>query len=181
MINYSLFLIFLLSFAFFYLFLGLWASRTVHTIKNYFLADRNLSIFQLTFALIASQLGSGMILGTACRAYSCGVLGILYTMGMSLGFVILGCGLASRMRELNITTTAEIFETHYKSISLKLFALLLSIISLWGILVAQIVASRTLFTGLNISNDYVLIGCWILVIFYTMLGGLHSIIMVDIA
>lgn len=181
MINVQLFGIFLLGFAFIYFMIGLWAARSVTTLQNYFLANRNLSIFQLTFALIASQLGSGMILGTAYRAYHIGLWGILYTIGMSCGFMILGCGLASRMRSLNIATTAEIFETHYGSPKLKMFASALSVISLWGILIAQIIASKTLFAGLQITNPYLFICCWLFVICYTMLGGLHSIIMVDIA
>lgn len=181
MINTTLFFIFLISFALVYLAVGLWASRSVRTLQNYFLANRNLSIFQLTFALIASQLGSGMILGTAYRAYHIGIWGILYSVGMSIGFIILGCGLASRMRGLNIATTAEIFETHYNSVRLKMFASALSVISLWGILVAQIVASKTLFAGLEITDPYIFICCWLFVICYTMLGGLQSIVMVDIA
>ncbi|MBP9765179.1 sodium:solute symporter family protein [Candidatus Babeliales bacterium] len=181
MINIQLFLTLLTVFACIYLAIGLWAARSVHTLHNYFLANRNLSLLQLTFALIASQLGSGMILGTAYRSYHIGIWGILYTVGMSLGFLILACGLASRMRSLNIQTTAEIFETHYGSVSLKMFASLLSIVSLWGILVAQIVASKTLFAGLLIQEPYIFIMCWLFVICYTMLGGLQAIIMVDIA
>jgi len=181
MINVQLFFIFLIGFALIYLMIGLWAAQSVTTIQNYFLANRNLSVFQLTFALIASQLGSGMILGTAYRAYHIGAWGILYTIGMSLGFMILGCGLASRMRGLNIATTAEIFETHYGSTRLKMFASMLSVMSLWGILIAQIIASKTLFAGLQITDPYIFICCWLFVICYTMLGGLHSIIMVDIA
>jgi len=180
MINTHLFFTFLIGFALIYLAVGLWASRSVRTLQNYFLANRNLSVFQLTFALIASQLGSGMILGTAYRAYHIGIWGILYSVGMSIGFIILGCGLASRMRGLNIATTAEIFETHYNSTRLKMFASTLSVISLWGILVAQIVASQTLFAGLEINNSYIFIGCWLFVICYTMLGGLQSLVMIDI-
>lgn len=181
MVNIQLFYAMLFGLASIYLALGLWAARSVRTIENYFLANRNLGILKLTFALIASQLGSGMILGTAYRAYYTGFWGLLYTIGMSLGFIILGCGLASRMRSLNIATTAEIFETHYGSKYLKMIASILSVISLWGILVAQIVASKTLFIGLNVTDPYVFLSCWLFVIIYAMLGGLHAIVIVDVA
>jgi len=177
--QYLLFTV-LFGMAFFYLALGVWSALGVKTLQNYFLADRNLGVFKLTFALVASQLGSGMILGTAHRAYLIGLWGILYTIGMSLGFIILGLGLASRMRSLNISTTAELFETHYGSYSLRLLASALSILSLSGILLAQIVASKTLFLGLKITDPYVLISCWMFLIFYSMLGGLHSIVIIDI-
>lgn len=179
-IDQSLFFSILTGLALFYLALGIWSARGVRTLQNYFLADRNLGVFKLTFALIASQLGSGMILGTAYRAYHVGFWGLLYSIGMSLGFIILGLGLASRMRALNVNTTAEIFETIYGSYYLKLIASTLSIVSLWGILLAQIVASKSLFLGLKITDPYVLISCWMFLIFYSMLGGLHSIVIVDI-
>ena len=180
MIDQYLFFTILFGMAFFYLALGVWSSLSVRTLQNYFLADRSLGVFKLTFALVASQLGSGMILGTAHRAYHIGLWGILYTVGMSIGFIILGLGLASRMRALNISTTAELFETHYGSYRLRLFASALSILSLSGILLAQIVASKTLFLGLKITDPYVLISCWMFLIFYSMLGGLHSIVIIDI-
>jgi len=180
MIDQQSFMLVLLSMATLYLILGIWSSLKVKSLQNYFLANRNLGVFKLTFALIASQLGSGMILGIAYRAYHVGFWGILYAVGMSLGFLILGLGLAGRMRALNINTVAELFEIHYGSYRLKLLASTLSIISLWGILLAQIVASKTLFLGLKITDPYLLISCWMFLIFYSMLGGLNSIVLIDI-
>lgn len=179
MINSTLLFSTLFGLACFYVFIGIWTSRNVKTLKDYFLADRNLGIFKLTFTLVATQLGSGLLLGTSQRAYHLGLLGIMYTVGMSLGFIILGCGLASRMRSLNIATTAEIFETHYKSTKLKLFASALSIISLWGILVAQIIASKVLFTSLGFDNPYLLTAFWACLICYTMIGGFSSVVIID--
>lgn len=179
MIDKNLFFGILFSLATFYVAIGLWTAQKVRTLKEYFLADRNLGIFKLTFTLVATQLGSGLLLGTAERAYHLGIWGILYTIGMSLGFLILGCGLASRMRSLNIATTAEIFESHYSSQTLKLFASALSIFSLWGILVAQIIASKKLFFSLGLDDPYTLGAFWCFLIFYTMLGGLESVVIVD--
>lgn len=180
MIHIDLFYYLLFGLACLYLAVGLWAASSVRTLKNYFLADQNLGIFKLTIALIASQLGSGIILGTAYRAYFIGFWGLLYTTGISLGFIILGCGLASRMRALNIATTAEIFQTHYGSNRLKMIASSISIISLWGIVVAQMVASKALFIGLKITDPYIFLSSWAFIIVYNMVGGLASIVLVDI-
>lgn len=180
MINLYVFYAMLFGLACIYLAVGLWAARSVRTLQNYFLADRNLGILQLTFALVASQLGSGMILGTAYRAYHIGFYGILYTISMSIGFIILGLGFASRMRGLNISTTAELFQTHYNSKRLKMIASILSIVSLWGILVAQVVASRSLFISLKITDPYIFLASWAFVIAYAMLGGLRAIVIVDV-
>lgn len=175
----ELFLTLLFSLTSFYFIVGLLTSRKVATVDDYFLANRQVGILPLTFTLVATQLGSGLLLGTATRAYNIGLWGILYTIGISLGFLILGFGFAARLQSLNITTTAEIFETRYHSYKLKLFASLVSIISLWGILVAQIIASHQLFLSCGIDDIRWLICFWGMLIGYTMLGGLRSVIIID--
>lgn len=175
----TLFLTLLFSLTTIYFIIGLITSRKVHTVKDYFLANRQVSVLPLTFTLVATQLGSGLLLGTASRAYQIGLWGILYTFGISLGFLILGFGFAARLQSLNIATTAEIFETRYHSPKLKMFASLVSIISLWGILVAQVIASHQLFLSCGIQDPRWLICFWTLLIGYTMLGGLQSVIIID--
>lgn len=175
----ALFLILLFSLTTFYFIVGLFAARKVTTVEDYFLASRSVGIFGLTFSLVATQLGSGLILGTAARAYTLGLWGILYTLGISIGFLLLGFGFAAKLQSLNIATTAEIFETHYQSHRLKLFASMISIVSLWGILIAQIIASHQLFISIGITDINWLIGFWVMLIVYTMLGGLRSIIIVN--
>ncbi len=170
----------LLSIALIYLAIGLWATRSARTLQNYFLANRSLGIFPLSIALITSQLGSGMILGTAQRGYSIGLKAILYTAGLSFGLLILSLGLAARIRGLNIQTVPEIFEKYYNSYRLKIFASTISIISLWGILVAQIVASKSIFISLAIYDFTVFSTVWVFVITYSMLGGLSSIVLINI-
>jgi len=177
--NTTLLLTLLSSLSVIYFIVGLITSRKVTTVDSYFLANRQVSVLPLTFTLVATQLGSGLLLGTAARAYSIGLWGILYTFGISLGFLILGFGFAAQLRSLNISTTSEIFETRYKSNKLKLFASLVSIISLWGILVAQIIASNQLFISCGISDPRWLLCFWALLIGYTMIGGLGSVIIID--
>ncbi|MGZ6251141.1 MAG: sodium:solute symporter family protein [Candidatus Chromulinivorax sp.] len=175
----NLFLTLLFSLTSIYFIIGLITSRKVSSINDYFLANRQVGVFPLTFTLVATQLGSGLLLGTATRAYTIGLWGILYTIGISIGFLLLGFGFAARLQSLNIATTAEIFETRYHSYKLKLFASLVSIISLWGILVAQVIASHQLFLSCGIDDIRWLICFWALLIGYTMLGGLQSLIIID--
>lgn len=163
-----------------YLLLGFIASKNIKTTTDYFLAGRNLGLGAVTFTLIATQLGGGMLLGTAQEAYLVGLSGILYTLGMAIGFLLLGSGLASRMQQLQISTTAELFEKRYASSTLKQIASLLSVITLCGILVGQIVAAKGLLAGLGITNEFVFIGFWLFVIAYTMLGGLQAVVITDI-
>ena len=177
--NTYLFLGMLFCLSLLYRAIAVFGSKKSDNTLDYFLAHRSLGIIPLTFTLIAIQLGSGMLLGTAEMSYKTGFYGILYSLGMALGFIILSLGFASKLRGLNISTTAQVFETRYNSDSLKAIASILSIISLCGILIGQIVASKQLLIGLEVYNPIVLICMWLVVITYTMIGGLHSVVLAD--
>ena len=159
---------------------GYLVSLSVKSLEDYFLAGRNLNLFQITISLIATQLGGGFLLGTSKEAYMIGYFGILYVLGVCAGFMLLSFGIASRLRALNIETTAQIFQTHYNSSFLKKVASLCSIISLGGIFAAQVVGSKTLLVSLGMYNAFVFILFWLGIILYAMLGGLRAIVQNDI-
>ena len=180
--NSALFFAIFAVLALFYTILGFVASKKIKTTSDYFLAGRNLGLFAVTLTLIATQVGGGMLVGTSQNAYLYGIYGILYTVGMAVGFVLLGSGFASKLQSLNVATTAELFETRYGSTGLKTVASLLSIIAMTGILIGQVVGSRTIIEtlGFGIGNELIFIGFWIFVILYTMVGGLKAVVITDI-
>lgn len=175
-----LFLIIFATLSIGYLILGYFASKDIKTTTDYFLAGRDLGTISVTFSLIATQLGGGMLLGTSQQAYSVGWYGIMYTLGMCIGFLILGCGLASKLQKMQVATTAEIFKVKYKSNTLKLVASLLSIATLFGIVIAQIIASKTLLVGMGINQEWIFLVFWAFVIGYTMIGGLKAVVITDV-
>lgn len=177
----SLFLTIFFSLATLYLFIGLRAARHITSNVDYFLAGRNLGLWPITFTLVATQIGGGMLLGTSEQAYKIGFYGILYTLGIALGFIILGSGLAARLQSLNVSTTAELFETRYCSTGLKKIASLLSILTMCGIFISQVTASRGLLLGLGITHEWIFLLLWAFIITYTMIGGLHAVAFSDIA
>lgn len=167
-----------------YLYLGYIASKQVSTLSDYFLAGRDLGLMALVSTLIATQLGSGMLLGMAQKSYEIGYAGIMYALGMSLGFILLSMGFASRLQALNVATTAQLFETKYKSMTLKKIASLLSIITLCGLLIGQIVASREFIIGVfqtqSFGTEFIFLAFWVFIITYTILGGLKAVVITDI-
>jgi len=179
--NSALFLTIFSALGILYFIIGIYSAKNIKTNDDYFLAGRDLGLWPVMFTLIATQLGGGMLLGTAEKSYAIGYWGILYTLGMSLGFLLLGLGFAAKLRSLNVATTAELFETKYHSPNLKKIASLLSIATMCGILIAQVVASRALLNGLNINNEYILFTFWAFIIIYTMIGGLKAVVVTDVA
>jgi solute:Na+ symporter, SSS family len=162
-----------------YFILGIRASKKVKTDTDYYIANRQLGIWQISSNLIATQLGGGMLLGTAASAYISGYFGIFYTIGMALGFLLLASGIAARLQQFNVTTTAQLFETQYKSPLLKKIASLLSITTLFGILIAQVVGFKSLMAAVGFGAWWIVLPFWLSVVAYTMVGGLRAITIND--
>ncbi len=163
-----------------YFIVGYVVSKRVTTTQDYFLAGRSLGIFPLVVSLIATQLGGGFIIGTSKEAYTFGYYGLIYVAGICLGLLLLGSGIASRLRLFGVETTAQLFELRYNSIMLKKYASLCSIISLIGIFAAQVVASKVLMASLGTFDPLWFTVFWLFVIGYAMLGGLSAIVDNDI-
>jgi SSS family solute:Na+ symporter len=177
--NTIIFLTIFCALSILYVVLGIRASKKVSTATDYFIANRQLGIWQISSNLIATQLGGGMLLGTAASAYAVGYYGILYTLGMALGFILLSCGVASRLQQFNVTTTAQLFETQYNSPTLKKIASILSMTTLFGILIAQVVGFKCLMISIGFGSALIILPFWLSVIAYTMIGGLRAITIND--
>ncbi|MBS0585596.1 MAG: sodium:solute symporter family protein [Verrucomicrobia bacterium] len=166
------------------MFLSLYFSaRSEKHVKNnrdYFNGGGNVTFFPLFMTFLATQVGGGMILGAAEEAYTSGALVFLYPMGVALGLIILGLGIGKRLSSLKVTTVAEIFQVKYKSPRLRKIASLVSIFSLFMILVAQMVATQKFFLSFGIASPAWYLLFWFLAISYTVRGGMKGVIAADI-
>ena len=98
---------------------------------------------------VATQIGGGLVLGAAEEAYQFGWTVLLYPLGACLGFVVLALGVGKNLARFQVSTVAEFFEVVYRSPLLKKMASLLSITSLFMILMAQVIASRKFMVSLG--------------------------------
>src|SRR5438045_839160 len=103
----------------------------------------------IVFALIALELGGSMMLGTCQEAYSSGLFGLLYVVGISCGFLLLGFGFARKMKDMKVENSIDLFEVKYRSPFIRTCASILSIITVCGLLIGQIVASKSLIHSLG--------------------------------
>lgn len=124
--------------------------------------------------------GGGLVLGAAEEAYQFGWSVLLYPLGASLGLILLGLGFGKKLAQFKVSTVAQIFEVTYSSSNLKKVASLLSVISLFMILVAQIIASSKFLASLGVTSNTLFIAFWAIVIIYTVQGGLKAVIATDI-
>ncbi|QXE27310.1 sodium:solute symporter family protein [Chlamydia buteonis] len=177
--NFGLFLCCLLGVQALCLFVGRRGGSTVQDRQGYFLAGRSLKTFSLTMTFIATQIGGGVLLGAAEEAARYGYGVILYPLGVALGLIFLGLGPGRKLALGSIVTVVTLFESVYKSKKLRKMAFLLSALSLFFILVAQIVALDKLF-GVFTHGKYLTAIFWITLVFYTSTGGFHGVVRTDI-
>lgn len=162
------------------LIIGKKASKQLETQEDYFLAGRSIRFFPLLMTLIATQIGGGLILGSAEEAYRYGWYVLLYPFGASLGLILLAAGVGKRLSQFKVSTIAQLFEVIYKSSALKKIASLLSIISLFMILIAQVIASKKFMFSAGVTQNWIFIAFWAIVILYTVVGGLKAVVATDI-
>jgi SSS family solute:Na+ symporter len=177
--NISIFVSMLFCLQFFYWLMGRRASRNLKGKEDYFLAGKSVRLFPLMMTFLATQVGGGVILGAADEAYQFGWPVLLYPLGAALGLILLSCGIGRKLAGFQVTTVAQIFEVVYGSVMLRRIASILSIISLFIILVAQIIASNKFLVSLGFNNIPLFILFWSIVIIYTTQGGLRAVISTD--
>lgn len=178
--NILLFFILITVLAAVCIYIGKKASNNLQDKEDYFLMGRKLGLFPLAMTLLATQLGGGTLLGAAEEAYKNGLAVIFYPLGATIGLIVLGLGFGKKFRKLNISTIAEIFEKIYKSKKLRSFSSVLSIATMFFILIAQCIAARKFFISLGINSQIFFPLCWSAVVVYTVLGGLKAVIHTDI-
>lgn len=179
--NISIFVSLLFLLQLLYWIIGRRASKDLNNKEDYFLAGKNVRLFPLTMTFLATQVGGGIILGAADAAYLFGWPVFLYPFGVALGLILLGSGIGRRLAGFQVSTVAQIFEVVYQSVMLRRIASTLSVVSLFMILVAQIIASNKFLVGLGLSNTPLFIAFWAIVIIYTAQGGLKAVISTDLA
>ncbi|ANH78277.1 putative sodium-solute symporter [Candidatus Chlamydia sanziniae] len=147
--------------------------------ESYFLAGRSLRTFSLTMTFIATQIGGGVLLGTAEEASHYGVRVIFYPLGVALGLILLGMGPGKKLASGSLTTVVAIFEVIYGSKTLRKTAFILSAFSLFFILTAQTIALDTLFSMFSYGKLLTLV-FWAALACYTSIGGFHGVVRTDI-
>jgi len=161
----------------FYIGMSYFFSPSVHSKKEFFLGNRSFGTFSIAATLVAAQIGGGMFLGTAQEP----VKGLLYIIGLTIGFLVLGFGSAEKYRNFNTETLGHILERRYQSPLLRHLCSIISIISIIGILLGQALAAQSILSYFGGTTAWYLFPLfWMSMVIYTMIGGLNAVIVTDV-
>ena len=162
--------------------LSLWASISTfksQSIQNSLLSSRSVTLPALTLTFVATQLGGSAIIASSTAAMQYGHEALLYTTGLSLGFLIHSLGFGRKMREAQVSTISELFEKYYASSLLRTLSSFVVITSLFLILTSIAVGSWTFMQSMGIQSRLPFYCLWAIMIAYTSMGGLNAVIKTD--
>ncbi|MCF0051079.1 sodium:solute symporter family protein [Dyadobacter sp. LJ53] len=160
--------------------IGLWASRRISTTQDFVLAGRRLPLVLAASATFATWFGSETIMGAPTEFIEHGILGVIEDpFGASLCLLLVGLFFARRFYKMNIITFCDFFRIRYGRYA-ELLSAVLIIPSYFSWIAAQLLAMGiVLKVVLGWSLTTCIIGSSIIVIFYTIWGGMWSISITD--
>ena len=174
----------LVAFVVLYLFsnlaVGWWASRKVHSTQDFVLAGRTLPMSLAIMVTFATWFGSETMLGAPMEFVKHGVLGVIEEpFGAALSLILVGTFYAKKLYPLEVLTFSDFFRQRFGVFSERLSALIM-VPSYFGWIAAQLVAlGLTLHLLLPISKEIGIVIGALIVMTYTLLGGMWSVTVTD--
>ncbi|MCX8160693.1 MAG: sodium:solute symporter family protein [Candidatus Saccharicenans sp.] len=161
--------------------IGVYLSRKIKNEADYFVGGRRVSFFLVSFSLFATWFGAETCLGSSGAVYETGLSGSRADpFGFSLCLFLMGFFLAGRLRKKNYLTLADFIKDRYGSLAEKLVVWVMIPSSIiWG--AAQLRAfGQILSVSTALPLNLMICFSAILVITYTVLGGLLGDIYTDL-
>lgn len=161
------------------LIIGIFLSRRIKNVTDFFLAGRSLGVVLCTATLAATHLGGGFILGSGEAGYLTGISGVWYGVSTGLGLLLLGLLFASKFRALSLTTVSDYLEERYGGKTIRILTALLSLVAIVGILAAQVKAAEGIMVmlGFNPRISSIVVTCIFIV--YTAISGMWGVTVTD--
>jgi len=158
---------------------GIWANKFNKNATDFLLAGRRLGLWLTVFALVATYVGGGVVMGYAESAYRSGLVIWWNGIGSGIGFVLLGF-MAFKLRDLALYTLPDFLLKRYESPTIRLMAAVFSLLALIGILGGNVGAASGILEMLGVGSgvEVALIVCAVFII-YTGIGGLWAATMTD--
>ena len=163
------------------LILGIWAGKGVSSMKQFSVAGRSFGAMVIFLTLSASFIGGGFSMGNAEKVFLFGIVNIFALWGFSLKEIMVATLIAPKMDKYsNAISVGDIMYQHYGNFA-KIVTGILSVILCAGILGAQVGAIGYIFNVfLGIPRIYgILLGCGIVIV-YSTVGGMRSVVFTDI-
>ena len=163
------------------LFVGLYQGRKVKTMKDYAVADKEITTPVLVATIFATLIGGGSTLGVVERIYSIGAIFFLAALGQSIYKLILAQYIVPRMSLFpEAISVGDIVGVKFGNIG-KICIGLSATLKSMGIVGAQIGAMSFLISYfIDIPYEIGVITSTLIVVVYSAYGGIRAVCMTDV-
>lgn len=163
------------------IFIGLWYAKRVGTAKEYATGGRHYGAFPIFATVTAAYLGGGYTIGVAEKVFSIGVGYIVVMWGFSIKEILLAKFIVPKMKKFSEAITVADLMGKFYGDRARLFTGIASVLVCAGILGAQIGAcGKILNIFLKVDPTWGCVFSAMLIIFYTIKGGLKSVVATDV-
>src|SRR3954467_14976398 len=163
--------------------IGLWAARRVKNSRDYVLAGRSLPLYMNTATVFATWFGAESVLSVSVEFSKSGLGGIIADpFGSSMCLVIVAIFFARAFYRMDLLTIGDFYRKRYGR-TMELGTSVVIAISYLGWTAAQLTALGLVFSTLtegaiSLSTGILLSG--VIVLAYTIWGGMWSVAMTDL-
>lgn len=171
----------ILAFLAVYLFVGLFTSKKVKDLNDYYVAGRNAPTILIVGSLVASFLSTGAFLGETGEVYSGylipqSIVGVLCSVGYLWG----GIGFGKYLRRSGVLTVSEYYGKRFCSSRMQKLAAITSLLAVLAYMLSAIQGITTLMSALT-GLDYKLcvIIAWASFTFFTISSGSIGVLLTD--
>ena len=163
--------------------IGLWAAKRVHNSKDYVVAGRSLPLYMNTATVFATWFGAEVVLSVSAEFAKSGMGGVIADpFGSSVCLIIVALFFARAFYRMDLLTIGDFYRKRYGK-TMELGTSVVIAISYIGWTAAQLTALGLAFSvlsggSISISNG-IIIGT-IVVLVYTIWGGMWSVALTDL-
>lgn len=176
----------LLSFIVVYLLIsiciGLYAAKRVHNTADYAVAGRNLPLAVVIATTFATWFGSETVLGVSAKFVQNGIGSVVEDpFGASLCLVFVGLFFAYKLYQRNLITIGDYYRQRFGR-GVEIICSLVIMVSYLGWVAAQITALGLVFNLITqgaVSTPQGMVIGTLIVLIYTLYGGMWSVAMTD--
>ena len=154
--------------------------KWIHDPDDFYVAGRRLTPYLLAATLTATNISLYSFVGVSGTAYKHGISIIWQTWTGNMALVLAGLFILPVMRRLRIRTIPELLEMRYNGVVRILVSILWVFrLAFWlGVVLYAGVSAAQQITGIESFTFWVILFA-IIIIIYTMLGGMWSVVITD--
>jgi SSS family solute:Na+ symporter len=161
--------------------ISIYKSRTVKSDEDFMVAGRNVPVYMLVATLVCTWIGSGSLFGTAGLTFRTGLSELWFSSGAWLGILVI-YAIAARVRRIAKYTLTDLLEKRYNQLA-KVLGTVTIIIAYMVIAGYQFKGGGRFIAILSdgaISPETGMIIAGVLIVGFTVLAGMVSIVSIDI-